>query len=426
MKYSTDVEIYDSAEVVIAGAGPSGIGAAVTLARLGYDVLLVEKSGLVGGMMVLSDVTTFMGEVSKGTISDEIAKLIESPDTGTAIDRDRANSVLKSFLVKNKVRLLLQTMISDVIVKDDKIEYVVVTLPTGPALIKAKYYIDSTGDGYIAYRSHVPFSYGRDGDGLVQPVSMMFHLSNVDKSCTLHCRHEEDDFLLPCGEMYLAKSKEAEKSGELPKNVSIVRLYPGVDKGTYLVNATQLCAVNTLDAKELSNASIELEKQKEKVVSFIKKYVPGFEYCFISSSASVVGVRESRRFKGLYTLTAEDIISDRKFSDAVVHDASFPIDIHNPNGGGQAESEGIPVQIQAYDIPLGCLQPVKIKNLVLSGRNISGTHRSHASYRVMRIAAAIGQAAGALVAVALKEKKAIQDIKGDSVRKVLIKEGCNL
>lgn len=426
MRYSTDVEVYSSSDCIVAGAGPAGIAAAVTLARLGFDVLIVEKSGVVGGAMVLSDVTTYMGDVAPGTISDEIASLIKSPDTGTAVDKERANSFLKQFLVENGVRLLLQVPVIDVIVEDDKIKDAVVLLPDGPALLRAKYYIDSTGDGYLAYRSGTPFSYGRDEDGLVQPVSMMFHLSGVDQDCSLHCRHEVDDFILADGTSYLKKSRECEKSGELPKNVSIVRLYPGVDRGTYLVNATQLCGVNTLDAKSLSDASIELEKQKEKVVAFIKKYVPGFENAYVSSSAESVGVRESRRFKGLYTLTAEDIISSRTFPDAVVHDASFPIDIHNPNGGGQAESDGLPVQIQSYDIPLGCLQPVRISNLCLSGRNISGTHRAHASYRVMRIASAIGQASGTTVACALKDKCSIQNVKAHSVRELLKEEGVKL
>ena len=426
MRYSTDVEVYSSADVVVAGAGPAGIAAAITLAREGFDVLLVEKSGVVGGAMVLSDVTTYMGNVAHGTISDEIASLINSPDTGTAIDKDNANSVLKEFLVGNGVRLLLQVPVVDVIVENNKINDAVVLLPDGPALIKAKYYIDSTGDGYLAYRSGCPFSYGRDDDGLVQPVSMMFHLGGVDPNCKFHCRHEIDDFLLADGTSYLKKSRECEKSGELPKNVSIVRLSPGVDKGTYLINATQLCGVNTLDAKSLSDASVELEKQKEKVVFFLRKYVPGFEHAYVSSSAQSVGVRESRRFKGLYTLTAEDIIASRTFANAVVHGASFPIDIHNPNGGGQAESDGLPVQVQSYDIPLGCLQPVKIDNLCLSGRNISGTHRAHASYRVMRIASAIGQASGATVACALREKCSIQRVSANSVRALLMKEGVEL
>ena len=110
----------------------------------------------------------------------------------------------------------------------------------------------------------------------------------------------------------------------------------------------------------------------------------------------------------------------------MVHGASFPIDIHNPNGGGQAESDGLPVQIQSYDIPLGCLQPVKIENLCLSGRNISGTHRAHASYRVMRISSAIGQASGAIVACALRDKCPIQKVDAISVRSMLIKEGVEL
>ena len=250
----------------------------------------------------------------------------------------------------------------------------------------------------------------------------MYHIAGADKESTIRCTHEEDDFITTKGTSYLKECKMAEAKGILPKDVSIVRLYPGKNKGEYLVNATQKGKVNTLDVNQLTDAAIELRRQIGKINEFIREFVPGFENIYTLRSADVIGVRESRRVNGLYKLTAEDIISGKRFDDVVVHNASFPIDIHNPEGGGQAETDSIPVQVQPYDIPMRCLQPVGIDNLILCGRCISGTHRAHASYRVMRIAMATGQAAGVMAYVMIKYGR----IDYGQVRRILLQDGIDL
>ena len=111
-------------------------------------------------------------------------------------------------------------------------------------------------------------------------------------------------------------------------------------------------------------------------------------------------MRESRRFQGEYILSDQDVEQGARFEDVVVHGAWFLIDIHNPAGGGQAEGHSQPAK--PYDIPYRCLLPKGVEGLLLSGRNISGTHRAHASYRVMGIAMPVGQAAGTAAALCAK------------------------
>jgi hypothetical protein len=137
---------------------------------------------------------------------------------------------------------------------------------------------------------------------------------------------------------------------------------------------------------------------------------------------ATVGVRETRRILGVRYLTRDDCIRGRKWPDAVVRGAQFPIDIHNPAGSGQAEGEGAQgsaAAVKPYDIPYGCLVPRQLDGLLVAGRCISGSHDAHASYRVQCIAMALGAAAGAAAAVALKQGVLPRNVDVSQVQKVL-------
>ena len=159
-------------------------------------------------------------------------------------------------------------------------------------------------------------------------------------------------------------------------------------------------------------------------VSFLKKYVPGFENCRIKSSAATLGVRETRRIHGDYTITDQDVEKGARHEDVVVHRAWFLIDIHNPAGGGQAEKRSQPAT--PYDIPYRSLVPLEIDGLLLSGRNISGTHRAHASYRVRGVALATGQAAGTAAALSAREGCMPRNLDYHKVQEALMDYGAQL
>ena len=112
-----------------------------------------------------------------------------------------------------------------------------------------------------------------------------------------------------------------------------------------MVNATQVNRLNPLIPEDYFKAQVKLRNQIHTVMQFLKNNVEGFENIRIKDSSDIVGVRESRRIVGQYTLTAEDLIAGRRFEDVIVHKADFAIDIHNPDGAGQAESDTIPVRI---------------------------------------------------------------------------------
>ncbi len=426
MKYCKDVPLHSSWDVIVCGAGPSGIAAAVTASRLGMKVMLLERYGVVGGCLTLGNVTTVMGAVAPGSIRDELAALLSSPDTETGIDSEAAKGLLVNLLAKEKVEFRLQTPVVDAWMEEGAIRGVYVLTQNGIMGMEARRVVDATGDGYVAAMAGCDVMVGRDGDGLVQPSSLMYTIEGMDENSTLVCRHEEDYTTFPDGREYLAMCEKAAAEGRLPANVTIVRLYRTGRKGERLVNATQMNGVNLLTDGDAEKSEIDLRNQMEMVNRFLREEVPGCSNIRVRVSASTLGVRESRRIRGRYVLEAEDLLCGRRFEDAVVHRANFSIDIHNPTGGGQSETDGLPHQAQPYDIPMRCLQPLKVENLVLSGRCISGSHRAHASYRVMNIAMAIGQASGTMAAVSILKNCRISELQYADVRASLEKQGCNL
>ena len=159
-------------------------------------------------------------------------------------------------------------------------------------------------------------------------------------------------------------------------------------------------------------------------MAFLRKYVPGFERCALKSTGSTLGVRETRRIQGDAIVNDTDVETGGRYDDAVVHNAWFLIDIHNPAGGGQAEGHS---QLAVpYDIPYGALLPKGIDGLLTCGRCISGTHRAHASYRVMYVCFATGQAAGVAAALSAREKLTPRQLPASAVQEALMRIGVDL
>lgn len=433
--YKNEIRVIDEVDVVVAGGGPAGICAAVAAARQGAKVLLIERYGAIGGNLTLGNVSPILGKVSKGTMYDEIIELLSASHKDELkvktrngkeihIDAEEAKGILIQFLRENNVKVMLQTSICDVIKEDNELKGVIVSELLGLGAIKAKRVIDATGDGLVAFLSGCEYKIGRDSDGRTQPVTLEFTINNVDESRAIMCFGGSDPVTLPDGRKYSEFCKECEQSGILPKNVSIVRLHRTFYQGERNVNATQMNDINPFDGNALYKAEVELRNQIDVVVDFLRKYIPGYENCMLKTTADTLGVRETRRIMGDYVMCDEDVEQGNKHKDAIVHDAWFLIDIHNPSGGGQAE--GHSKMAKPYDIPYGALLPLGVENLLTAGRCISGTHRAHASYRVMAICMATGQAAGIAAALSLKEGVVPRQLDAQSIRNTLVDLGVAL
>ena len=249
-------------------------------------------------------------------------------------------------------------------------------------------------------------------------------VNGVDESVAISAWGGSDPVKLPSGEEYRALCKRMCADGVLPPNVHIVRLHRTGPAGERSVNATQINGIDALDPADKFNAEVELRRQIEVCYDFLVKYVPGYENCYIKSSGTTLGVRETRRVKGDDCVTDAYVEQGLHSPDVVVHNAWFLIDIHNPAGGGQAEGFAQPAQ--PYDIPYGALLPAGLEGLLTAGRCISGSHRAHASYRVMAICMAMGQAAGVAAALSSAQKTTPRALGAHAVQQKLTQLGAKL
>ena len=170
-----------------------------------------------------------------------------------------------------------------------------------------------------------------------------------------------------------------------------------------------------------TNATLQCRSQMQAIISFLKEYVPGYENCWLMSSGSLLGVRETRHFEGMEPLQPEDILVAREFDNWVVKKAWFAFDVHNLTGAS-LDKTGCQkhfTQQKEYTIPYGCLLPKGVDGLLLSGRNISGSHLAHSSFRVMPICIAIGEAAGVAAAISVLDNCKLQSIKAQKIQEML-------
>ena len=240
----------------------------------------------------------------------------------------------------------------------------------------------------------------------------MFKVAGVDMSRAVLLGSFESTYQTEKGELQ-ALAKE-----HIPYPAGHLLAYKSTLPGIVTCNMTNCTDIDGTKAEDLTRAEIVCRSQMPAIVKYLREFVPGFENCYIISAGSMMGVRETRHFKGVYTLNENDILTAKVFDDWVVRGAHFNFDVHNMTGSG-LDATGVQkhwTQPKGYTIPYGCLVPEKINGLLLSGRNISGTHIAHSNYRVMPICVGIGAAAGVAAATAIKKGVQVRDIKGEELQ----------
>ena len=421
-------------DVIVAGGGPAGVAAAVSAARQGAKTALIERYGILGGMLTAGQVQPILGRAEGRTMYNEIVEMLEAGHDNIrrtktrngdeiGIDLEEAKHRLLKLCIENGVYVYLSTPVVGAVKEGNRLCGVQICTPTGITELKAKVVVDSTGDGFVAAMAGAPYEIGR-ADGKCQPVTLEFTVDNIDETYDFAVAGGSDPIKLPDGRAYSQVCKDACAAGELPENVSIVRIHRTINKGERNINATQVNGRDTLTVEGNVEAEYLLREQIAPIMTFLRKVAPGFENCRLKSTATTLGVRETRRFVGEYVISDTDVEHGARHEDVVVHKAWFLIDIHNPTGGGQAEKRAQPAT--PYDIPYRSLVPMEIDGLLLSGRNISGTHRAHASYRVMGVAMATGQAAGIAAALSAQEGCQPRALDYHKVQNVLAAYGTQL
>ena len=427
-EYNKKIQIRKNYDVIVAGAGPSGICAAVSAAREGVKVALIERYGSVGGCLTTGFVGPVLGMVGKGTMRDEVLNLLGVPEndmigrTGKKHDIERAKIVLDEFLDHENIDVYLQCAVCDVIKEDNRISGVIVSSAEGNFALTGKAVIDATGDANVSFLAGADIEKGRE-DGLMQPVSLEFTIDGVEEEKGVICIGDVDEVELN-GERFLDFCKRCADEGKLPECLAAVRLHPTTIPGERQVNTTQLNGVDITKVEQIFKADLELRKQIAVLVEFFHNHLPGYENCKCIASGTTIGVRESRRVMGDYIITAEELAKGARFQDVIVHNAEFIVDIHNPSGAGQAEE--IIQYVKPYDLPYRCFVPRKLEGLLVTGRCISGTHRAMASYRVMSICMAMGEAVGIAASVCVKNECTPRNLNVGQLQEVMVRKGIQL
>ena len=361
MNFCMEIENIKEYDVVVAGSGPAGIAAAILSGRNGAKTLLVESCGRVGGVSTSGMMSHFTGTVGNHIYHETLERAAEKnlfePGVKTKyIDPELLTITYIEMLEEANVDVLLYTTFCDVIKEGNTVKGVVCHNKDGFCAFSSKVVIDATGDGDVAYKSGVPYTMGRESDGKMQPATLMFKVGGVDMERAVFASSFETLVHTEKGELQaLAKEK-------LPAPAGHVLLYRSTIPGIVTCNMTNATGIDGTSAESLTHAEMVCRKQILAILQFLREYVPGYEKCYIVGSASLIGIRETRHFEGIKTVTEEDILQAVQYDDYVVYDAHFNFDVHNITGSG-LDKTGCQhkfTQKKGYTIPYGCLVPNEI------------------------------------------------------------------
>lgn len=418
LKPEEKIPVIASADVLVTGSGPAGIGATLTAARAGADVILVESTGAPGGIATTGLMSHWTGTVDSSLYREILKKSAEKNDftheVTSTIDPEKLKILYLELLSEAGVRLMLYTTVTGVVMDGSTVKGVITHSKSGSGVIKAKTVIDASGDGDAAAMAGAEYILGRESDGKMQPATLMFKVGGVDYDRAVFLGSFESTYETDKGELQALARKH------LKAPAGHVLLYKSTLPGVVTCNMTNCIDVDGTTAEGLTKAETVCRMQLEPIVRFLREFVPGYENCYLISSASLIGIRETRHFKGVETITEQDILSARQFDNYVVKGAYFNFDVHSITGAG-LDKTGVQKhfsQSSGYTIPYGCLVPEKIDGLLLAGRCISGTHMAHSNFRAMPICLAIGEAAGAAAVISSKEGCLPRNVKAEKIREI--------
>jgi glycine/D-amino acid oxidase-like deaminating enzyme len=413
-----------NADLVVAGGGPAGVAAGVAAARMGADVVLIERYGFLGGMATAGFVFPFMSHyaggrpVIAGIWEEMLARLQRYPYGYKAsthlgmrhfcFDVEALKQIWLDMCLEAGAKLQLHTFIADALVDGDRVVGLVTHSKSGREEVRAKLVIDATGDGDVAARAGAPYEIGRAEDGLVMPMSLHFRLGNVDMR------------RMPTREEINALYNRDKQAGRLTNPRENVLWFDTPHPDQVHFNTTRLLKFLGTDRDDLTAAEIEGRRQVKEMVDWLTATVPGFERAFLLMTGTQVGVRETRRIIGEHVVTEAELLSRVRYPDAIALSA-YPVDIHNPAGTGTVMKH-LPWG-EYYAIPYRALLPLKVDGLLVAGRPISTTHEAHSATRIQAVSAATGQAAGTAAVLALEADVSPRQVDTDLLRDLLRREG---
>ncbi len=473
MHYSKEVATRKEYDVLIAGGGPAGIGAAVSAGREGLKTLLVESTGMLGGVSTAGALPFCLGKTS-GSIPflkmveqnlqyenlphpmeavaglfDEIVDRIKREGGGVGpcklgqtdkypglsrlgchdeftFDLEIGKRVLDEVVTEAGVDILFYTQALDVCVEDNVVKGVYLVNKDGMTFVPVKAVVDCTGDADLISRAGYATYKGDRETGKMAGISFVIHIENIDAGAI-------EQYLNAGGHPWFfdACQKAIEEHPELslPRNLII---FPMVQDGVFMVNGgTTHNGYDGTSAEDLTQIALMGRQRAKHLVEYVfRKHIPGAENCRLRLSATYPGVRETRRIVGEYTLTAEDMLEGKRFPDTIAL-AGRHFDLAR---GAKSQTEGfgdhqpfadkgLSVKNRIACIPYFAMIPKNSCNIVAAGRCIAADGQALGPVRIMSTCMAIGQAAGIAAGMAIQGKTTFKNIDVQLLRKKIRAKG---
>ena len=446
-----------SADVLVIGGGPAGMCAAIAAARQGVRVLLVEQGGFLGGSATRGLVGPFMtcydrkGEnmIIRGLFEEIVDRMVArgcalhpsavragtgftswivvGHDHVTPFEPEGLKRVMDDMTEEAGVKVLFHTDFLKPVLDGDRPVGIIVSSKRGIEMIRGRVLIDCTGDGDVAARAGIPFEMGNEERGLIQPATMFFHVSGVDANALeADIQANIHNFYRKDGVNYRSlhwRVTQARENGDWPLQRVSIGMFRRPRPDEWCINTSRIMGVDSTDNESLSRAEVEGRRQAEIIMKFLNKYVPGCENARMISTASHVGIRESRHIRGDYRLTADDLIGAKVPEDSILL-AANSVDVHGRFG--PTSNEYVPIEGDYYGIPYRCLLPQGMENLLLAGRCVSADSTAAGAIRVMPPCMGMGQAAGTAAAMAIKAGITPRQLDARQLRQRLQENGAYL
>jgi ribulose 1,5-bisphosphate synthetase/thiazole synthase len=459
-----ELKVIENVDVVVAGGGPAGIAAAAASARHGCKVLLLERYGFLGGLATGGLMGPLFGYgfgrtgLILGGIPVEIVRRLQKMNAAPPeaelggwnsirFDPESLKHVSDALVLESGVKLLLHAWVVEVVRSGDAIDAVIIESKSGRQAVKAKMFIDATGDGDVANFCGCKYTKGRAPDGRMQSMGTKFKIGGVDMKKAMANLAEEkkrvnqaiDEKRIPA---YHSFNGEISEQGVTLRSNEIT---PTVTR----------CPGDATNVYDLTRAEVNIRRDTLAIVDFYRQNIPGYENCYLMETPAVVGVRETRQIVGLDILTGTDVLNNRKRPADTIARGCWFIDIHCPLGLYCGKSNlcdkncqikpdchmktkhrdqlydtlyqnNYPCEDNWYDIPYGCLVPQSMDNLLVTGRCLSADHGGMASARVIATCFALGEAAGTAAALSLADNKLPRDLPVAKVQENLRQVGVPL
>lgn len=425
-------------EVLVVGAGVAGTAAALAAVRTGAKTLVVERGGFAGGTGTagLMSLYTLPYEYVYGICREIVDAMAQEGAAACGrvvlFDPECFKRVALSKFRDAGAEVMFYSWIVDTIVEDGRVRGVIVENKSGRQAILADVIIDASGDGDVAVSAGATFTSGREHDGKMRPMSIVFRMGPVDVRQIARYREENPGEFSPDPghnvldldrrivrlDGFFSIIRSGRDRGLLDANTYYLRLY-GIsgETGDLYVNSTRVYGVDGTKGDDLTRAQQECMIQIDQLAAFLRAEVPGFGKAEIRETAASIGVRETRRIVGDHTLGIDDCANGRRFPDAIATAMAHMVpgvEIHSPDAGEGDASDpyvaGLVLPFQEFSVPLGCLLPQGLDGILVAGRCISTTHEADGWTRNQPIMMQIGEGAGSVAALAAMEGKTPREI----------------